>query len=305
MRWTVVGQILLAGFAGAAYASDGVIEINQIKALAGGVDACDTPGFPISICKSGSYRLTSNLDAGRGESAIELNTANVAIDLGGMIISGSSACLIGPSGWVISCTTHRADGISGPNAAGVSVRNGAIAGFDNCVALGDGARVSDLAVAGCNGSGLSLSGESSVDHVAARSNLVDGIYCAGRVRLSDVVAAHNGVMGVQADGGGMLQSVSADNNGYAGIWLPASGTLSDFSSHRNGANGAQVAAGALVSSGSLSDNGVADASAYALGTYPGAGFRALVISSVNGGNTAKVDGGGVNLGGNTCNGGAC
>ena len=50
---------LVAATAGAV---DGVVEINQASALAGGITACDTPGFPVSICTSGAYRLTSNLD---------------------------------------------------------------------------------------------------------------------------------------------------------------------------------------------------------------------------------------------------
>ena len=44
-----------------AFAVDGVIEINQARALAGGVlgDAIrDPPGFPVTIDRSGSYRLT-------------------------------------------------------------------------------------------------------------------------------------------------------------------------------------------------------------------------------------------------------
>ena len=49
-----------------AGAVDGVIEINQAKALAGGVTPSDTPGFPVSIDTAGSYRLTGNLRATTG-----------------------------------------------------------------------------------------------------------------------------------------------------------------------------------------------------------------------------------------------
>ena len=44
-----------------ALAVDGVIEINQARALAGGVTPGDTAGFPVSLNDSGSYRLTSDL----------------------------------------------------------------------------------------------------------------------------------------------------------------------------------------------------------------------------------------------------
>ena len=54
-----MGAIALAlastlGLAGQAYAVDGVIEINQARALAGGVTPGDTAGFPVTISVSGS-----------------------------------------------------------------------------------------------------------------------------------------------------------------------------------------------------------------------------------------------------------
>ncbi len=42
--------------AGSALAADGVIEINQARARAGGVSADDEPGFPVTPSRSGSYR---------------------------------------------------------------------------------------------------------------------------------------------------------------------------------------------------------------------------------------------------------
>ena len=45
----------------AAFAGDGVIEINAAAAAAGGVTATDTPGYPVTIDAPGSYRLTGNL----------------------------------------------------------------------------------------------------------------------------------------------------------------------------------------------------------------------------------------------------
>jgi hypothetical protein len=58
-----VSFVLLLGLASTALvASDGRIEINQAKALAGGVTPGDTPGFPVSITVGGSYVLTSDLD---------------------------------------------------------------------------------------------------------------------------------------------------------------------------------------------------------------------------------------------------
>ena len=64
-RARFVGRLALCAASAAsiaalpALASDGVIEINQAKALAGGVTAFDGPGFPVTVTAPGSYILTS------------------------------------------------------------------------------------------------------------------------------------------------------------------------------------------------------------------------------------------------------
>ena len=67
----LVSQALALGLglalASRAVAVDGVIEINTAKALAGGVTTGDTPGFPVTISESGSYRLTGNLTVSGGD----------------------------------------------------------------------------------------------------------------------------------------------------------------------------------------------------------------------------------------------
>ena len=49
---------LLASLASRAEAVDGVQLINQELALAGNVTPGDEPGFPVTITRSGSYRLS-------------------------------------------------------------------------------------------------------------------------------------------------------------------------------------------------------------------------------------------------------
>ena len=86
-----------------ARAVDGVIEINQAAALAGGITSCDQPGFPVVLCASGAYRLTSNLTYSSGY-AIDLAAPDVTLDLNGMTVKGPSTCTVGGNGWVTSCT---------------------------------------------------------------------------------------------------------------------------------------------------------------------------------------------------------
>ena len=61
MKATLLTVTMIAALTCIGAASDGVIEINQARALQGGVTEGDTPGFPVTISQSGSYRLTGNL----------------------------------------------------------------------------------------------------------------------------------------------------------------------------------------------------------------------------------------------------
>ena len=77
MRRRFVG-LAFAGLlaAGPAAAVDGLILIDQNKALAGNVTPGDTAGFPVSITRSGSYRLTSDLIVPDADTtAIDVTTA--------------------------------------------------------------------------------------------------------------------------------------------------------------------------------------------------------------------------------------
>ncbi len=60
-----LASLLLLGLAGTARAVDGVILIDQSKAMAGNITPGDAPGFPVTISQPGSYRLSSNLDVSK------------------------------------------------------------------------------------------------------------------------------------------------------------------------------------------------------------------------------------------------
>ena len=64
LRYVALGSSLLLGLGtyGCATCCNGVTEINQAQAQAGDTTPGDGQGFPITISKPGSYRLTSNLD---------------------------------------------------------------------------------------------------------------------------------------------------------------------------------------------------------------------------------------------------
>ncbi len=99
-RWMyALAQLLLAAPVGAV---DGVVEINQARALAGGVTTGDTPGFPVTISQPGSYRLTSGLNStNTGVPIVRIEVSgSVKLDLNGFSITGPNEC----SGVPLVCT---------------------------------------------------------------------------------------------------------------------------------------------------------------------------------------------------------
>src|SRR5688572_25403327 len=87
----IIGIVLFGP--GSALAVDGVILIDQNRALAGNVTPGDTPGFPVTISLPGSYRLSSNLTVSNmTTSAVLITTNDVTLDLNGFTIKGPNVC---------------------------------------------------------------------------------------------------------------------------------------------------------------------------------------------------------------------
>ena len=116
--------LTIALFASArAYAVDGVVLIDQNKALAGNVTPGDTAGFPVTISQPGSYRLSSNLTVPNATtSAIQITSHGVSLDLNGFSI-------IGPG------TFPSEIGIVGDGHKRVRIFNGAISGFSQAISF--------------------------------------------------------------------------------------------------------------------------------------------------------------------------
>src|SRR5436190_432567 len=103
-RW-LAPALLLAGLSCNMYAVDGIILIDQNRALAGGVTPGDAPGFPVTISQRGSYRLASDLIVPNANTtAIVVNANNVTIDLNGFSIIGPTVCIVNLGGTVTSCS---------------------------------------------------------------------------------------------------------------------------------------------------------------------------------------------------------
>src|SRR5437870_3755247 len=92
-RW-MAPALLCAGLSCNLYAVDGVILIDQNRALAGNVTPGDLQGFPVTISVAGSYRLSGNLTVpDANTTAILVTVDNVTIDLNGFSIIGPTVCV--------------------------------------------------------------------------------------------------------------------------------------------------------------------------------------------------------------------
>jgi hypothetical protein len=151
MTASLAAALLFPSLTTPAFASDGVLEINQTCAVNTGCFAGDTPGFPVLISTSGAYRLTSRLvvpSANTDGIAIFGGTGDVSIDLNQFSIVGPVLCS-GFSGNPLSCTpsSGAGAGIDGSGSRGLSVKNGSVIGMgDIGIYLGERGEVTNVMV---------------------------------------------------------------------------------------------------------------------------------------------------------------
>jgi len=175
-----------------AWAVDGVILIDQNKAIAGSVTPGDTPGFPVSINQPGSYKLTGNLTVPNASTtAVEINASHVTLDLNGFAILGPTDCSAGldpcaNAGVGRGITTFHGDNIT--PAFNITIRNGTIQGMgsNGIFLVGDSHLVEYMHVRSNGGGGIGIRdsgdhGSSIVQHSNAQRNggsLTSGIFVA-------------------------------------------------------------------------------------------------------------------------------
>lgn len=203
LLWLAAGPALLAALPSPARADDGVIEINMARAIAGGVTSADTPGFPVTINRPGSYRLTSSLATGvTGTTAIEVragfleSVSAVQIDLNGFEIHCSDP------GQLCAITTFTGVGIDATGIADVTVRNGRIAGMGSSgVIAGPRARIEDVSAALNSSDGINVGSDSAVVHCTSNNNGGYGIAGGDRALVRDSTAVANNLLGIQTGQG--------------------------------------------------------------------------------------------------------
>lgn len=138
-------------FTTSAFAVDGVVLIDQTRALAGNVTPGDAPGFPVTISLPGSYRLSGNLTVPASTNGIDIAADGVTLDLNGFQIAGTSGENAGVR-----------NALGGRRA--VAVRNGTVTNFAIGLSLGStfGAEVTQIRAVGNTSTGISVGPHSIV-----------------------------------------------------------------------------------------------------------------------------------------------
>jgi hypothetical protein len=209
-----VGLLALA-LAHPALAVDGVIEINHSRALAGGVTAGDSAGYPVNLNVSGSYRLTSDLTASANNGGIFIEADDVTLDLNGFTIYGGGGLI--------------ADGISMANRRNIEIRNGTVRGFTRN-GIFTNINVQFIRVIGLRTIG----------------NAIDGIDLEGQGNTIDgCTSLNNGGSGMRAFEGSLVINSVARGNGSVGLFMagPVGYRSNVFTGNNGGDANAQVSGG--------------------------------------------------------------
>lgn len=197
-----------------ALAVDGVIEINQARALAGS-GAGDAPGFPVTLSAAGSYRLTGNLEVDTLDTtAIAVDADDVSIDLNGFVIRNRTPCRpdCGAAGSGV--------GVDASGRENLAVSNGTIIGMGNAAVLsGDDSQVSRLRVIGNGGAGIVVGDRGSV-----RDSTVDGA----------------GGVGIQTGSNGGVFASAVAGTGSQGIRMGQGSTVAGSRIQNAGGNGIEI-----------------------------------------------------------------
>ncbi|HEY7390600.1 MAG TPA: hypothetical protein VH640_18930 [Bryobacteraceae bacterium] len=213
----ILWSCVLLGASSTIHAADDVVLIDQNRAIAGNVTPGDDPGFPVTISKSGSYRLAGNLTVPDADtSAIVITADAVTLDLSGFNIAGPLLCPAGPA--VTCLTAGKGIGIEAAHildaTRGVRVFRGSVRGMGSMGILlgGLGSSVSQITVDHNAGGGMSVYG--NVSESAATMNGSFGII---GLNVRDSSAVENAGDGIIVDGGGVATGNVSSSNGGLGM----------------------------------------------------------------------------------------
>jgi len=188
-RFEVFATLLALLLPVTALATDGAFEINQ-ACVANGCFPGDTGGFPVTLANEGNYVLTSNLVLStNAQTAIQVNSDNVNIDMQGFGIFGVNQC----TGMQDDCTfSGGGAGIeSADTRRNIVVRNGIIRGMGHAA--------------------VNIGEQSIVENIIAEHNWRVGIFVRAGSTVRDSNSNFNGFLGIEAHESRLIDCSVADN----------------------------------------------------------------------------------------------
>jgi hypothetical protein len=191
------------------FAVDGVYEINQLCVDSGCFNG-DSPGWPVTLSQSGSYRLTSNLDVlgydgALDITAIQISAPNVSLDLNGFSIKGPNVGGAVGSGYGINSA-----------AVSTSISNGHVTGMGGVgIHCGENCRIDKVSATSNGFTGIEMSGKGLLTNSASSNNFNIGVNTAGTVK--NCVISGNSATGVLASSYSLVESSQIIGNTSDGV----------------------------------------------------------------------------------------
>jgi hypothetical protein len=272
----------------AALATDGVIEINQAAALAGGVTSGDAPGFPVTLSVGASYRLTSDLVVGDGDltviegvlpTGIFSSNGTITLDLNGFAIRcHNNFIIIGGS----SCGAGAGIGVDFQEIDGATVKNGTVRNMaTHGVLLGDSGTVENLR---------------ALDNNSNETGNLAGVYCGSACTIIGSVASGNGRYGFFTGQGSSILDSRVAKNGQSGMRVGSHSLVVRNNVFDNDYQGIVDSGNSTILQNTIGSNG-----SYGIDSLVGARFaygnNTLVNNNAGG---AQVDGFGTQIDTNFC-----
>lgn len=258
-RWmgmlTAVGAI---GLASPAFAGDGVIEINQAAAIAGGVTPGDAPGFPVTLVAGSSYRLTSDLRISDGDLTVVegvLPTAlgfpnsngSIKLDLNGFSIR----CFVGVIGLPGQSCNGNGTGVDFSAITGAVVMNGMVRGMgDDGILLGNDGRVENVEAidngdfGDGNKAGIRCGNSCTVKNSVASRNGRYGIFTGAHSIIEGNRVVQNEQDGIRNGSYSVVRQNTVYDNDYSGITDTGNSTYLHNNISQNGSYGINSLIGA-------------------------------------------------------------
>ena len=219
--------------------------ITQAKVIAGNVTPGDAPGFPLTISRAGSYKLTTSLTVpDANTTAVQITADNVTLDLNGFGLFGPGVVGTG-------------DGVTAMQS-NITVVNGSVRGMGRVGVYlrGNSHRVEKVYVTANGYSGIGVGGNSTVRGNTVILNNTSHVSLAAIVTLGggfgssivDNVINSNTGAGVYASAGTTVTGNTVRGNTNLGLWMESGVGYGGNVVSGNNSGAAQVSGGVQIAS---------------------------------------------------------